>query len=120
MAPATDVQGKSGAAAAAEARIDLEGKVVTIVALEAGVPPWQKIALNIEAQRIAAHMNLPTRDFKRLMEEYPAIVEPAQAYAALKRELGKGAPPVAEFLEEWDVVTERPDPTSSKSPGRSP
>jgi hypothetical protein len=100
--------------------IDREGKVVTIEPLEAGVPPWAKIALNVEAQRIAAHLNLPTRDFKRLMEEYPAIVEPAQAYAALKRELGKQAPGVGEFLAEWDVVTEEPDPTPPTSPGRSP
>jgi len=102
------------------AGIDREARIVTIEPLEVGIPPWQKIALNVEAQRIAAHLGLPTRDFKRLMEEYPAIVEPAQAYAALKRELGKDAPPVGVFLEEWDVVTEQPDPTQPMSPARSP
>jgi hypothetical protein len=100
--------------------IDPDRKVITIEPLEVGVPPWQKIALNVETQRIAAHLNLPTRDFKRLMEEYPSIVEPAQGYAALKRELGADAPGVAEFLADWDVVTEQPDPTSPTSPGRSP
>jgi hypothetical protein len=98
--------------------VDTEARTVTVLGLEAGSPPALKIAMNVEAQRIAAHLGLPTREFKRLMEEYPSVVEPALGLAAVRRELGKDCPGAAEFLADWTIIIEeRPDPTSPPSPG---
>jgi hypothetical protein len=91
--------------------VDAAAKTVTTAGLD-HQPPAYRIQMNMELQRIAAHLQLPTREFKRLLEEYPTLVEPALGLAEARRELGKQCPGVADFLNGgWTVDIEQPDPT---------
>jgi hypothetical protein len=100
--------------------VDATAKTVTILHLTVARPPALKIAANVEAQRIAAHLQIPVRQYDRLVKEYPEIVVPAHGLADVRRALGKDAPAVGDFLEDWTVEMEEPDPTTPSSQGSSP
>ena len=77
-------------------------------------PSWLKLASNVEAQKIARYLNLPTTEYGVIIKEYPMILPHAAGLALLRKEMGKETPTTMEFVEEWEVETEALDPTKSE------